>query len=221
MFSRCLLALRLRLERELLSRLLRRESLVSETFDAATQEHLFATLRTLRPRVVLLDSDIVDPTHPDVDQVRQAPDAPPFVVLAASGTAEHTLPWLAAGVEGLLPKTAGLEDLRHALRRVGAGRRYVYPPIAETLVEHLTPEGIQLPSLDRLSRRERQVFERIARGAESPQIAQELGLSVKTVSTYRSRVLSKLGLRNNAQVVLFALRRAGTYRLDGGSLDTE
>lgn len=216
MSARCLLALRLRLERDALALILRGHPLVSTTDHAATANALFTALRASPPDLVLLDHDLVDPALPALAQARARSDAPRFLVLAPSSSPDAALPWLVVGIDGYLPKSAQLDDLARAVRTVLRGRRYVHAPTADALLDRLTPDGLQLPSLDDLSQRERQVFDLIARGTETARIAEQLDLSVKTVSTYRSRMLQKLALRNNAQVTLFALRHVGGRRLGDG-----
>ena len=110
-----------------------------------------------------------------------------------------------AGANGYVPKMIVPAELVRAVRAVGAGRRYITPIVAELLASDLasSEEG---PLHNRLSERELQVFTRIARGVAPALMATELGLSVKTVSTYRARILEKMGMRSNAEIAAYAVR---------------
>ena len=107
-----------------------------------------------------------------------------------------------------MTKSADVEVLLEALRRIASGRRYVSPIVAEQLV-NLVATGVQ-SAADRphvrLSNREMDVFSRLARGEATGTIAAKLGLSPKTVSTYRARVLEKLGVKTNADLTRYAIR---------------
>jgi len=91
-----------------------------------------------------------------------------------------------------------------AIRRISGGRKYISQSLAEALTDELTSESHQSPH-ETLSDREYQVMLRIASGKPLKQIAEELALSVKTVSTYRFRILEKLKLQNNTELILYAI----------------
>jgi DNA-binding NarL/FixJ family response regulator len=112
---------------------------------------------------------------------------------------------LAAGASGYLGKGCPPEQLVSAVRTVAAGRRYIGETVAELLAEHVVA-GPQGEGHEKLSNREYEVFRRLARGESSGEIADALGLSVKSVSTYRTRVLDKLGLSRNADLTRYAIR---------------
>ena len=97
------------------------------------------------------------------------------------------------------------EELVKAVRAVGTGRRYITPLVAELLASECAADE-EGPLHNRLSERELQVFTRIARGVSPAVMANELGLSVKTVSTYRARILEKMGMRSNAEIAAYAVR---------------
>ena len=103
-----------------------------------------------------------------------------------------------------LERLAGPELLK-AVDTVLRGRRYVSPTLAELLVDDLNQDGDQ-PLHSRLSEREFQIFCKLASGRSVSEIAAELFLSVKTISTYRSRVLEKMSFANNADLTLYAVR---------------
>ena len=96
--------------------------------------------------------------------------------------------------------------LIHAIRRVAQGGKYVTRSLAEKLALHLASDADEQPH-ETLSDREYQVMQRIASGKTVGDIAEELSLSVKTVSTYRARILDKLKLSNNAEIIRYAISR--------------
>jgi len=110
-----------------------------------------------------------------------------------------------AGANGYVPKMIVPEELVKAVRAVGAGRRYITPIVAELLASDAASDE-EGPLHNRLSERELQVFTRIAKGISPAVMANELGLSVKTVSTYRARILEKMGMRSNAEIAAYAVR---------------
>jgi DNA-binding NarL/FixJ family response regulator len=112
-----------------------------------------------------------------------------------------------AGANGYVPKMIVPEELVKAVRAVGTGRRYITPIVAELLASDAA-EDEEGPMHNRLSERELQVFTRIARGISPAVMANELGLSVKTVSTYRARILEKMGMRSNAEIAAYAVRNS-------------
>ncbi len=113
---------------------------------------------------------------------------------------------LKAGAAGYLTKDSAPEELVKAIRKVLAGGKYVSPSFAETLALRLDA-SLAKPLHEALSDREYQVLCRIASGKTVSQIAEELALSAKTVSTYRGRILDKLGLDTTAELMRYALER--------------
>jgi DNA-binding NarL/FixJ family response regulator len=111
---------------------------------------------------------------------------------------------LRAGAVGYLAKERAPEELIQAIEKVRAGGVYVTESLAENLAAHLK-SGADVPLHHRLSSREYTVFEQIAKGQSVSQIADALCLSVKTVSTYRARILEKMGLTSNADLMRYAL----------------
>jgi DNA-binding NarL/FixJ family response regulator len=115
---------------------------------------------------------------------------------------------LGAGASGYVLKRAAAADLLRAVRIVAAGGTYLDPSVAGALVEdYLDAMKAVEPTHDVLSERERAVIVRIARGFSNKEIAAGLGLSVKTVETYKARVAEKLGLRSRVDIVRYAARQ--------------
>jgi len=167
------------------------------------------TLRRLRDATWdLLVLDINMPDRGGIDILRHIRSAHPTLpVLVLSGYAEkqYAVMALRAGASGYLEKGQSADELLRAVETVLAGRRYVSASLADLLVEDLHAPS-ELPPHSRLSGREFQIFCKLASGSRTSDIARELFISVKTVSTYRSRVLEKMGFRANADLTTYALR---------------
>jgi DNA-binding NarL/FixJ family response regulator len=134
---------------------------------------------------------------------RQRPTMP-VLVMSMYGENEFAVRVLRAGAAGYIAKGASADELVRAIRTVASGRRYLSARVAEELASHLLAPSSASPH-SQLSDREFQVFVRLARGNSATEVAGDLSLSVKTVSTYRTRVLEKLALRTNADLVRYAI----------------
>jgi DNA-binding NarL/FixJ family response regulator len=132
---------------------------------------------------------------------------PQLPVLFYSGfdEASYAPTVLRRGAGGYVSKESHPRELLDAIRLVAQGRRYITPRVAELLADELM-RGANVPAHDQLSERELQVFIHLAQGSTVGELARELCLSIKTVSTYRSRVLVKLGLGSNSELTYYALR---------------
>ena len=128
----------------------------------------------------------------------------PVLVLSGYPETELAVRTIRAGAAGYLNKEMAPEELVAAIRRVITGRRYVSPVVAE-LLAGFVGDVVESPHL-LLSDREYQVMMLLSAGRTVSEIAAEIQLSVKTVSTYRSRVLDKMNLKNNAELMLYAIR---------------
>jgi two-component system invasion response regulator UvrY len=182
------------------------EPSIREIGEAATGKDALEQLRTREWDLVLLDIFMPDQSGLDILRHIQT-DFPKVRVLILSGLPEkqYAVSVLRAGASGYLPKESAPEDLIKAVQTVLAGRRYVSAEVAELLVAGMDKDpGSQ--QHERLSAREFQVLSKLAAGRAVSEIAEELQLSVKTVSTYRSRVLEKMGLKTNADLTSYALR---------------
>jgi DNA-binding NarL/FixJ family response regulator len=138
----------------------------------------------------------------------------PVLILSMYPEKQYALRALRLGAAGYLTKDSAPDELIGAIRRVARGGRYVTQSLAETLADHLAAlQGREVGSKpdkephENLSDREFQVMCALARGQTVSLIAAELSLSVKTVSTYRSRVLTKLGLSTTAEIMRYAIER--------------
>ncbi len=156
----------------------------------------------------LLILDINMPDRGGLDILKHVRASYPEVrVLVVSGYPErqYAVNVLKAGASGYLPKDGSPDELLKAVGQVLSGRRYVSASLAELLVTELDTDHDR-PLHAGLSEREFQIFCKLASGQSVSEIAGELSLSVKTVSTYRTRVLEKMAFKSNADITSYALR---------------
>ena len=185
---------------------------VGEAGDYAELRGLLHSLRTPaagRPAgcdVLVLDINL--PGRSGLDVMHALKDeGSPVKVLVVSMYPEdqYAIRALRAGAYGYVNKGGDPQLIVQAVRTVAQGRKYVTPEIAQMLVESLTAPATENLH-DRLSDRELQTLVKIASGKRLSDIAEELTLSPKTVSVYRARVLEKLGLQNNSELTVYAIR---------------
>jgi DNA-binding NarL/FixJ family response regulator len=175
-------------------------------FEAASGEEALQGLRQHETDVLLLDLSLPGQSGVDVLRAaRQRYDKLRILVLSGFPEERYALAMIRNGADGYLCKDCTREELVNAIRTVAQGRRYLSPRTAELLAQELTGGGASAPH-EKLSDRELQVFLRLARGESVSDIAEVLHLSVKTVSTYRSRLLEKLDVSSNAELATYALR---------------
>src|SRR5262245_46368436 len=129
----------------------------------------------------------------------------PVLILSGYPETHYATTLLRQGASGYLNKECDPEEIAKAIRTVALGRRYITPAVAEQLADQMTSAGERAPH-ESLSERELQVFLRLAQGQTVGQMAEAMSLSVKTVSTYRTRVLDKLKLRTNSDLTYYALK---------------
>jgi DNA-binding NarL/FixJ family response regulator len=173
--------------------------------EAATASDLLAELRRVEAHVVILD--IAMPGPGIVETLRQVKTVRPrarSLVLTAHPEAEYAVRVFRAGAAGYLTKDRSLDQLVDAVRRVARGGVYVSPTLGEALAARLHGAERE-PSHGTLSDREFEVLRGLAEGQPLKTIAARMALSPKTVTTYRSRILQKLGLRGNADLVRYAM----------------
>ncbi|NPT41069.1 response regulator [Paraburkholderia sp. 1N] len=155
--------------------------------------------------VVLLDISLPDMNGVEVLK-RLKRKAPRVAVLMFSMYREdqYAVRALKAGAAGYLSKTVDAAQMIGAIQQVVAGRKYVSPAMAEALADYVSFDGEQLPH-EKLSDREYQTLCMLASGKRLTDIAMALSLSVKTVSVYRTRLLEKMKLRNNAELTFYVM----------------
>lgn len=174
--------------------------------EAGTAAELMRRLAEGKWDVVVLDINLPDRNGLEVlRDLKAAFPRLPVLVLSVYPEEQYALMALKAGAAGYLPKDGLAEELVAALRKVASGGRYITPGVAEKLAENLVSPLEEYPH-QRLSEREFQVLLGLASGKRLKDIARDMNVSVKTVSTYRARVLEKMGMENNAQLTRYALR---------------
>lgn len=154
---------------------------------------------------------VLDITMPDknglavLQEVKAARPRLPVLILSMHPEDQFALRALKLGASGYLTKESAPEELVGALRKVVSGGKYISSTLAEQLVSEIASDSPR-PSPERLSEREFQVLRMIAQGKTISQIAEEMHLSVKTVSTYRTRLLLKMKMKTNAELVRYAVQ---------------
>lgn len=130
----------------------------------------------------------------------------PVLILSSYPEDQYAIRTLKAGASGYLSKETAPEELVKAVERVLQGRKYISSSIAEKMAENLEQGGERKTGYESLSDREFDVFKLIAAGKPVSEIAEKLSLSVTTVSTYRARILVKMGMKTNAEITMYCLQ---------------
>jgi DNA-binding NarL/FixJ family response regulator len=174
--------------------------------ECASGRQALDVVRAEEAQVILLD--IAMPGQSGVDTLlaikARAPELP--VLIFSSFPEEHyAITLLRQGAAGYLSKDCDPDEIVKAIRTVAMGRRHITAGVAERLAAGLV-DGEEKPVHEQLSEREFQVFLHLARGQTIGQLAQDLSLSVKTVSTYRSRLMEKMNLASNSDLTYYALK---------------
>lgn len=177
--------------------------------EAATGEDAIEQMKGARPDVVVMDLDM--PGIGGIEATRQiaAMDGDAKVlVLTSQPEAGNLLPVLEAGGSGFVEKTRAREDLIEAIRVVAGGEVFLYPSATRMLLHgyRTAEEKGEAGPLEELSPREREVLSLSAEGYSASEIGKKIFLSPKTVETYRSRLMQKLGLTHRTELIRFALR---------------
>ena len=174
--------------------------------EAATGQQVLDKVRAESWDVVVLDISMPDLSGLDVlKQIRSERPKLPVLVLSMYSEDQYAMRVLKAGASGYLTKESATDELVKAIRKVVSGGRYVSPLLAEKLAFEMGTDSGKLPH-ETLSDREFQVLRLIAAGKPVKEIAAVLSLSVKTVSTYRARLLEKMNLGTNAELIHYAIQ---------------
>lgn len=180
------------------------------TGEAGTGREALQLARENDYDVVVLDIRLPDGSGLDIlKQLHALKPGMPVLMLSMYPEQQYATRAFKAGAAGYLTKDGVPGELIEALRKVARGERYVSQSLAEALTAQLGSHAGQEPH-ETLSDREEQVMRLLAAGKTVTQIAQELSLSVKTVSTYRTRILEKLGLTTTAELMRYAMERGLT-----------
>jgi DNA-binding NarL/FixJ family response regulator len=201
--------------RQGLRRMIETEPDLAVCGEVQSEREARAAIRTLMPDVVIVDISLAQGDGLELvrDVHAQRPELP-MLVLSMHDELIYAERLLAAGAAGYIMKQAASEQLLVALRRVLSGAVYISDSLAACLgngkVRVNVGDGIGGDPIERLSNRELQVLSLIGRGLSSRQVADGLGLSVKTVETHRQSLKRKLNLSTNAQLLQFAINWYGT-----------
>jgi DNA-binding NarL/FixJ family response regulator len=169
--------------------------------------------RDAQPDVVLMDLSMPELNGADATRaILQRDPKCRVIVLSMYAQREYVRRALKAGAAGYVVKRSAAKEVVEAIRAVHAGQRYLSPRVADVVLEDYSDDKQDDP-LARLSAREREVLQLLAEGRTGAQIAERLSLSQKTVETYRARLVEKLGIRDLAGLVRFAIQR-GLVSLD-------
>ena len=173
--------------------------------EAATGEEALQRTTETHPDVVILDLSM--PGRGGIETVQEVKRREPRVrvlVLTMHSEADFAMRCLREGADGFLTKDAPPDQVLAAVRKVSGGGKYVSPGLAERLASTLDL-NFSAPSHERLSLREFQVISLIGAGKTAGEIAEELHLSVKTVSTYRARILEKMGMHSTVEIIRYVV----------------
>ena len=192
--------------RQGLRNLIELESDLQVTGEASSGVEALKLVRGNRYDIVVLDISMPDKNGVDTmhDLKHIAPDLP---VLILSGYAEqqYALNLIRSGCKGYLSKDTDSDEIIKAIRTIANGKRYISSELAELMSNELSHPSEKLLH-ETLSDREFQVFFKLAGGLSPTEIASELNISIKTVSTYRTRILEKMSLKTNADLTYYAIK---------------
>lgn len=159
------------------------------------------------PDIIVMDLMLPDTTGTDgAAAILQAAPGVPVLVLSFNSESAYAARLLQMGVSGYLPKDRASDELVDALKRLSQGRRYVTASMADHLVDLLGGRSRSTLPHEALSTQEYKVMLFIASGKPPAAMADEMGVSVKTIGTYRARIFGKMGLKSNAELAKYCLQ---------------
>ena len=188
--------------------------LIEEAFPDATIYEASSHLQTLalakkaaQKLLIVLDLNMPEGTgQQTIQKLRTFSREIRILVVSMYDEQQFGIRMLKAGADGYISKSASAQEFVKAIKKVWSGKKYISGLLAELLAEASTSKGEPATLESILSEREFQVFCMIAQGKTVSDIASEMNLSVKTVSTYRSKIIEKTGLKNNSEIMLYALQ---------------
>ncbi len=175
--------------------------------EAATAQEAIRLIRSQEFDIVLLDINMPDKSGVEVlKQIkREKPDLP-VLILSMHPESRYAVQILRSGASGYVQKEALAEELVNAIQTILRGHKYISHTVAELLTTELDANS-EKPLHETLSKREYEIFYKLCQGHGVTKIAEDLCLSVKTVSTYRARVLQKMNMENNAGIIYYAIKQ--------------
>ncbi len=179
---------------------------ISKIDDACDGQELLNKIKKEDYDMILLDISMPGRSGIDIlKQIKMEKPHIPVLVLSMHSEEQYALRTLKAGASGYLTKDLASEKLLEAINKVREGGKYITQSQAELLADNFSESGDKKPH-EFLSDREYQVFYRIVSGKSVTEIANEMFLNIKTVSTYRRRILNKMKLKNNSELTHYAFR---------------
>jgi DNA-binding NarL/FixJ family response regulator len=174
------------------------------TGEASNGNELLDLVRKAPVDVVILDINMPGRNGLEtLKEIKRHYPSLPVIILSMHPEDQYAVRSLKAGAAGYMNKETAPDELVTAIKKVYQGGKYISPQIAELLVHHIASNSQQEPHKS-LSDRELEVFYSLAGGKTVGQISEELNLSVKTISTYRTRILEKMNMTTNAELVRYA-----------------
>jgi two-component system invasion response regulator UvrY len=174
--------------------------------EAANAQEVRDRVRAERFDVIILDINMPGASGIELlGELRRDHPTTRVLILTVSPEDQYAVRAIKAGAAGFLTKESAPEKLIEAVKKLASGGRYVSPELAEALASLFAGEGSGAPH-ERLSDREFEVLKMLSSGKTVSQVALELGLSVKTVSTHRTRILKKMDMHTNAELTHYAMK---------------
>ncbi|WP_188394323.1 response regulator [Oxalicibacterium flavum] len=175
--------------------------------EAGTAQEAIRMIRSQDYDIVLLDINMPDKSGVEVlKQIkREKPDLP-VLILSMHPESRYAVQILRSGASGYVQKEALADELVNAIQTILRGHKYISHAVAELLTTELDT-NTEKPLHETLSKREYEIFYKLCQGHGVTKIAEDLCLSVKTVSTYRARVLQKMNMENNAGIIYYAIKQ--------------
>ncbi len=179
---------------------------VQVTAEAGTGAEVLELIDSSEFDLVLLDISMPRQSGIEVlKQIKWQKPNLPVLVLSIYPEEQYAVRALRAGSSGYLTKESAPDELKQAVIKIARGEKYITSSLAEKLASELSLDRKKMPH-EILSDREYEVFNLLASGNTASQVAQKMSLSVKTISTYRSRILSKMNFKTNAQLTHYAFK---------------
>ncbi len=184
--------------------------------ECGTAAEVLAQVRQSRCSVLILDVALPDGNGIELlSTLKELTPALPVLILSIYPPEQFAARAIRAGAAGYLTKESATEELIKAIRMVFGGRRYLTQETAEALASAVQSQASKEPTIDVLSARELQVLKLYASGRTVTEISESMQISVRTVSTYKTRILEKLNLSSNADLIAWAIRHDLVSRVAG------
>lgn len=195
--------------REGLSAILGKHATLKVVGAAATGTDGLRQAQLLRPHIVIMDLVLPDMNGTEaVARIMASLPLTKVIILSACRTSEHVYRAVRAGACGYVVKSALCDELKSAIDCVMGDRQFISPAVLPAMADGMPLLSSAKSPIERLSLREREVLHQLVDGGTSASIAELLCLSRKTVDTYRSRMMDKLGVRNRSELIRFAIENS-------------